>query len=70
MAYKLELPTSSRVHPFFHVSCLKKVITDKLPVQTVFPELDKEGKIIFEPEAVMKTRNPTTTKSINFIVSH
>ena len=26
MDYKLELPTSSRVHPAFHVSCLKKVI--------------------------------------------
>jgi hypothetical protein len=26
MAYKLELPPSSRVHPIFHVSFLKKVI--------------------------------------------
>ena len=31
MAYKLELPTSSRVHLVFHVSYLKKVISDKLP---------------------------------------
>ena len=46
MGYKLELPTSSRVHPVFHVSCLKKVIGDKLLVQTIFPELDEEGKII------------------------
>jgi hypothetical protein len=40
MAYKLELPASSRVHPVFHVSCLKKVIGDKIPIQTIFPELD------------------------------
>ena len=33
-AYKFELPSSSRVHPFFHVSCLKRVIGDKIPVQT------------------------------------
>jgi hypothetical protein len=46
MAYKLELPASSRVHPVFHVSCLKKFIGDKIPVQTILPELDKEGKII------------------------
>ena len=37
MAYKLELPSQSLVHPVFHVSCLKKVIGDKLPVQKVLP---------------------------------
>jgi hypothetical protein len=56
MAYKLEFPASSRVHPVFHVSCLKKVIGDKIPVQTIFPELDEEGKIILEPEAITDTR--------------
>ena len=35
MANKLELPTSSRVHSVFHVSCLKKVIADMLPVQMI-----------------------------------
>ncbi len=57
MAYKLELPASSRVHPVFHVSCLKKVIGEKVPVQTIFLELDEEGKIITKSEAVTKTRN-------------
>jgi hypothetical protein len=56
MAYKLELPASSRVHPVFHVSCLKKVIGYKIPVQTILPELDEEGKIILEPEAIIDTR--------------
>jgi len=56
MAYKLELPVASRVHPVFHVSCLKKVIVDKLPVQTILPELDEEEKIILESEAVIETR--------------
>ena len=44
------------MHPVFHVSCLKKVIGDKIPVQTIFLELDEEGKTILEPEAVMETR--------------
>jgi hypothetical protein len=52
MAYKLELPASSRVHPVFHVSFLNKVIGDNIPIQTIFPELDEEGKIILELEAI------------------
>ena len=55
VGYKLELPASSRVHPIFHVSCLKKVISENIPAQTIFPELDEEGKIILELEAVMET---------------
>jgi hypothetical protein len=44
--YKLELPPYSCVHPVFHVSCLKKVINNKIPIQTSLPELNEEGKII------------------------
>ena len=36
---------------------LNKVIGDKLPVWTVFPGIDEEDKIIFEPEVVKETRN-------------
>ena len=56
MAYKLEFSASSQVHPVFHVSCLKKVIGEKIPVQTILPELNEEGKIILEHEAFTETR--------------
>jgi hypothetical protein len=46
MSYKLELPPYSHVHPLFHVSCLKKVIGDKILVQTILLEINEEGKII------------------------
>ena len=56
MAYKLELPRTSQVHPVFHVSYLKKVIGDKIPIQSIMPELDEEGKLILEPEKISETR--------------
>ena len=44
------------MHPVFHVSCLNKVIGENIQVQTIFTELDEEGKIILEPEVVTETR--------------
>jgi hypothetical protein len=56
MTYKLELPPSSYVHIVFHVSCLKKVIGNKILVQTILPEINEEGKIILEPQTILETR--------------
>ena len=56
IAYKLELPPSSRIHPVFHVSCLKKVLGTNIKGQTILPELDNEGSIFLEPEAVLNKR--------------
>ena len=56
MAYKLELPSSSRVHPIFYVLFLKEVIGDNIPIQTIFLDLDEEGKFILEPEKIIETR--------------
>ena len=52
VAYKLEL-TPSRINLVFHFSCLKKVIGTNIRAQTVLPELDNEGSIILEPEAIL-----------------
>jgi hypothetical protein len=56
MAYKLELPLSSCIHPLLCVSFLKKVINDKILVQTILPNINKEGKIILELKTILETR--------------
>jgi len=56
VAYALELPESSRVHNVFHVSCLKRMIGQHQQAQTLLPMLDDEGRIIFEPEYIITTK--------------
>ena len=46
MTYKLELPPSSCVHPVFHVYYLKKVIENKIQIQTILLEINEVGKTI------------------------
>ena len=56
MAYGLKLPASSWVLIVFHVSCLNKVIGDKIPIQTILLELHEEVKVILELEKITETR--------------
>jgi hypothetical protein len=53
VTYQLTLPSHSKLHPVFHVSYLKKVIGTKCQTQTNLPELDEEGSIWLQPEAVL-----------------
>jgi hypothetical protein len=54
--YQLAFPSSSNVCPVFHVSFLKKVIGTKFQTQTSLPELDEEGSIWLQPQAVLDQR--------------
>jgi hypothetical protein len=56
MAYKLEFPPYSCVHPIFHVHFLKKLIEKNILVQTNLSEINEEGKIILEPKKFLETR--------------
>jgi hypothetical protein len=56
VAYHLALPNHSKLHPIFHVSFLKKVIGTKFQTQTNLPELDEEGSIWLQPQAILDQR--------------
>jgi hypothetical protein len=56
VAYQLSLPSQSKLHPVFHVSCLKKVIGTRCQIQTNLPELAEEGSISLQTEAVLDQR--------------
>jgi MarR-like DNA-binding transcriptional regulator SgrR of sgrS sRNA len=53
VAYQLALPNHSKLHHFFHVSFLKTVIGTKCQTQTNLPELDEEGSIWLQPQAIL-----------------
>ena len=54
VAYKLELPESSLLHPVFHVTALKKMVGEPKYVVEELPSFDEEGTILLKPEAVLR----------------
>ena len=56
VAYRLELPSSTLIHPVFHVSQLKKALGDNEYSQPLPPFLDAALEWLVEPESVLGIR--------------
>lgn len=56
VAYQLELPAQSKIHPVFHVSLLKRKLGAHVVPQSTLPHVDTDGILEPEPVAVLDRR--------------
>ena len=51
--YKLDLPPEAKIHPIFHVPCLKFKLGQQVHPMPTLPPMDVEGHVCVKPIKVL-----------------